>query len=227
MSQNRLASHTGAVIDFPFNGKSYQGIAGDTLASALLANGVDVVGRSFKYSRPRGIFGHGAEEPNAIIQLGSGASTVPNLKATQVELYQGLEASSVNGWPSVNFDVMAIVGAFGRLMPPGFYYKTFMYPKKLWMTYEHFIRKAAGLGAAPVEADPDTYDKLNQHCDVLVVGAGPAGLVAAREAARTGARVIIADEQSEFGGSLLASQQTMDGVMAPRRDPSLVAELVA
>jgi len=192
-----------------------------------LANGVDVVGRSFKYSRPRGIFGHGAEEPNAIIQLGSGASTVPNLKATQVELYQGLEASSVNGWPSVNFDVMAIVGAFGRLMPPGFYYKTFMYPKKLWMTYEHFIRKAAGLGAAPVEADPDTYDKLNQHCDVLVVGAGPAGLVAAREAARTGARVIIADEQSEFGGSLLASQQTMDGVMAPRWVASLVAELVA
>ena len=227
MSQNRLASHTGAVIDFTFNGKSYQGIAGDTLASALLANGVDVVGRSFKYSRPRGIFGHGAEEPNAIIQLGSGAATVPNLKATQVELYQGLEASSVNGWPSVNFDVMAIVGAFGRLMPPGFYYKTFMYPKKLWMTYEHFIRKAAGLGAAPVEADPDTYDKLNQHCDVLVVGAGPAGLVAAREAARTGARVIIADEQSEFGGSLLASQQTMDGVMAPRWVASLVAELVA
>ena len=227
MSQNRLASHTGAVIDFTFNGKSYQGIAGDTLASALLANGVDVVGRSFKYARPRGIFGHGAEEPNAIIQLGSGAATVPNLKATQVELYQGLEASSVNGWPSVNFDVMAIVGAFGRLMPPGFYYKTFMYPKKLWMTYEHFIRQAAGLGTAPVEADPDTYDKLNQHCDVLVVGAGPAGLVAAREAARTGARVIIADEQSEFGGSLLASQQTMDGVMAPRWVASLVAELVA
>jgi len=227
MSQNRLASHTGAVIDFTFNGQSYQGIAGDTLASALLANGVDVVGRSFKYARPRGIFGHGAEEPNAIIQLGSGAATVPNLKATQVELYQGLEASSVNGWPSVNFDVMAIVGAFGRLMPPGFYYKTFMYPKKLWMIYEHFIRKAAGLGAAPVEADPDTYDRFNQHCDVLVVGAGPAGLVAAREAARTGARVIIADEQSEFGGSLLASQQTMDGVLAPRWVTSLVAELAA
>lgn len=227
MSQNRLASHTGAVIDFTFNGQSYQGIAGDTLASALLANGVDVVGRSFKYARPRGIFGHGAEEPNAIIQLGSGAATVPNLKATQVELYQGLEASSVNGWPSVNFDVMAILGAFGRLMPPGFYYKTFMYPKKLWMIYEHFIRKAAGLGAAPVEADPDTYDRFNQHCDVLVVGAGPAGLVAAREAARTGARVIIADEQSEFGGSLLASQQTMDGVLAPRWVTSLVAELAA
>jgi len=227
MSRNRLESHTGATLDFTFNGKAYQGIVGDTLASALLANGVDVVGRSFKYARPRGIFGHGAEEPNAIIQLGAGAATIPNLKATQVELYQGLEASSVNGWPSVDFDVMGIIGAFGRLMPPGFYYKTFMYPKKLWMTYEHFIRKAAGLGATPVEADPDSYDKLNQHCDVLVVGAGPAGLVAAREAARTGARVIIADEQSEFGGSLLASKQTIDGRIATAWIASLVAELAA
>jgi len=227
MSRNRLESHTGAALDFTFNGKAYQGIVGDTLASALLANGVDVVGRSFKYARPRGIFGHGAEEPNAIIQLGAGAATIPNLKATQVELYQGLEASSVNGWPSVDFDVMGIIGAFGRLMPPGFYYKTFMYPKKLWMTYEHFIRKAAGLGATPVEADPDSYDKLNQHCDVLVVGAGPAGLVAAREAARTGARVIIADEQSEFGGSLLASKQTIDGRIATAWIASLVAELAA
>ena len=227
MSRNRLKSHSGTALDFTFNGKAYQGIVGDTLASALLANGVDVVGRSFKYGRPRGIFGHGAEEPNGIIQLGSGAGTIPNLKATQVELYQGLEASSVNGWPSVNFDVMGIVGAFGRLMPPGFYYKTFMYPKKLWMTYEHFIRKAAGLGATPIEADPDSYDKLNQHCDVLVVGAGPAGLVAAREAARTGARVIIADEQSEFGGSLLASKQSIDGVAATEWIANLVTELEA
>jgi sarcosine oxidase subunit alpha len=227
MSQNRLKSHSGVAIDFTFNGKAYQGIAGDTLASALLANGVNVVGRSFKYARPRGIFGHGAEEPNAIVQLGSGAGTIPNLKATQVELYQGLQASSVNGWPSVNFDVMGLIGAFGRLMPPGFYYKTFMYPKKLWMTYEHFIRKAAGLGATPVEADPDCYDKLNQHCDVLVVGAGPAGLVAAREAARTGARVIIADEQSQFGGTLLASKQQVDGLAAPLWVASLVAELMA
>jgi len=227
VSPNRLPTHTGAAIDFTFNGVALKGIAGDTLASALLANGVNVVGRSFKYARPRGIFGHGAEEPNGIIQLGSGAGTVPNLKATQVELYQGLEASSVNGWPSVNFDVMGIVGAFGRLMPPGFYYKTFMYPKKLWMTYEHFIRKAAGLGSTPFEADPDSYDRLNQHCDVLVVGAGPAGLVAAREAARTGARVIIADEQSEFGGSLLASKQSIDGLIAAEWVASLVAELRA
>ena len=212
-------------INFTFNGKQLQGVAGDTLASALLANGVKVVGRSFKYSRPRGIVGHGAEEPNAIMQIGSGAATVPNLKATQVELYEGLEAASVNGWPSVNFDLMSISGWFGRLMPPGFYYKTFMYPAKLWMTYEHFIRKAAGLGSTPVQSDPDSYDKLNQHCDVLVVGAGPAGLVAAREAARAGARVIIADEQSEFGGSLLASTQTIDGQLAVDWVADLVAEL--
>ena len=212
-------------INFTFNGKAYQGVMGDTLASALLANGVDVVGRSFKYSRPRGIVGHGAEEPNGIIQLGSGAATVPNLKVTQVELYEGLEASSVNGWPNVNFDLMGIMGWFGRLMPPGFYYKTFMYPQKLWMTYEHFIRKAAGLGKTPVEADPDVYDKLNQHCDVLVVGAGPAGLVAAREAAEAGARVIIADEQSEFGGSLLASTQTLNSVSASQWVAGMVEQL--
>ena len=212
-------------INFAFNGKSYQGVAGDTLASALLANGVNVVGRSFKYSRPRGIVGHGMEEPNGIIQLGSGAATVPNLKVTQVELYEGLEASSVNGWPNVNFDLMGIIGLFGRLMPPGFYYKTFMYPQKLWMTYEHFIRKAAGLGKTPVEADPDTYDKINQHCDVLVVGAGPAGLVAALEAGLTGARVIIADEQSEFGGSLLASNELIDGSSASHWVASVNSQL--
>lgn len=198
-------------ISFSFDGKTYQGFEGDTLASALLANGVDVVARSFKYARPRGIMGHGAEEPNAIVQLGHGAQTVPNLRATQVELYAGLEARSVSGWPSVNFDLMGVIGALGRLMPPGFYYKTFMRPQKLWMTYEHFIRKAAGLGATAVEPDPDSYDKFNQHCDVLVVGAGPAGLAAALAAAQTGARVIIADEQNEFGGSLLAAREAIDG----------------
>ena len=228
---NRLISGTcvdsSQPINFTFNGKKLQGVAGDTLASALLANGINVVGRSFKYSRPRGIVGHGAEEPNAIMQIGSGAATVPNLKATQVELYEGLEAASVNGWPSVNFDLMSITGWFGRLMPPGFYYKTFMYPAKLWMTYEHFIRKAAGLGSAPVKHDPDCYDKVNQHCDVLVVGAGPAGLMAAREAARAGARVIIVDEQSQFGGSLLASKRQIDGQSATAWVSELVAELHA
>jgi sarcosine oxidase subunit alpha len=232
MSQiNRLPSgartDSSVAINFTYNGTPLQGVAGDTLASALLANGVNLVGRSFKYSRPRGIVGHGAEEPNAIMQIGSGAATVPNVKATQVELYEGLEAASVNGWPSVKFDLMSITGWFGRLMPPGFYYKTFMYPAKLWMTYEHFIRKAAGLGSSPVQPDPDSYDKLNQHCDVLVVGAGPAGLMAAREAARAGARVIIADEQSEFGGSLLASTQRIEGRSATAWVDEIVAELNA
>ncbi len=196
-------------IRFSFNGIAYQGFEGDTLASALLANNVNVVARSFKYARPRGIVGHGAEEPNAIVQLGHGAQTVPNLRATQIELYAGLQARSVGAGLSVNFDLMALVGACGRLMPPGFYYKTFMRPQKLWMTYERFIRKAAGLGSAAAEPDPDSYDKLNQHCDVLVVGAGPAGLAAALTAARSGARVIIADEQNQFGGSLLAARPTI------------------
>jgi len=229
MQLNRLK--TGGRIDrttplnFTFNGKAYKGVAGDTLASALLANGVDVVARSFKYGRPRGIVGHGAEEPNAIVQLGHGAETIPNLRATQVELYEGLEASSVSGWPSLDFDLMSVTGFFSRLMPPGFYYKTFMGPQKFWMTYEHFIRKAAGLGKAPTEADVDSYDKLNQHCDVLVVGAGPAGLTAALQAARSGARVIIADEQNEFGGALLADTQTIDDKPATQWIDEVVNEL--
>jgi sarcosine oxidase subunit alpha len=215
----------GKPLRFSFNGTTLQGFAGDTLASALLANGVDVVGRSFKYGRPRGIVGHGAEEPNAIVQLGRGAQTVPNLRATQVELYAGLEARSVGGWPSVDFDLKGLLGLFGRLLPPGFYYKTFMRPKKLWLTYERFIRKAAGLGTVPTAADPDSYDKLNQHCDVLVVGAGPAGLCAALEAARAGARVILADEQQEFGGTLLATGARIGGQPAGDWVAAAVREL--
>ena len=214
-------------IRFRFNGKAYQGFQGDTLASALLANGVRIVGRSFKYGRPRGIVADGAEEPNAIVQLGQGAATVPNLRATQIELYEGLTAHSVSGWPSVDVHLMSAVGLAAGLTPAGFYYKTFMWPKRLWMTYEHFIRKAAGLGQAPAEADPDRYDAFHQHCDVLVVGAGPAGLAAAAASAQTGARVIIADEQNEFGGSLLASGQTIDGEPAPAWAERAVAGLRA
>ncbi|OUR67742.1 sarcosine oxidase subunit alpha, partial [Marinomonas sp. 42_23_T18] len=219
MSQNKRLASGGRidrkkVINFSFDGKSYKGFEGDTLASALLANGVDIIARSFKYSRPRGINGHGSEEPNGVIQLGTGASTIPNVRATQQELYAGLVAAPVAGWPSVNFDVMATLGKAGAMMPPGFYYKTFMYPQKLWMTYEHFIRKAAGLGKAPTAPDPDTYDKINHHCDVMIVGAGPAGLSAALAAAKTGARVIIADEQNEMGGSLLSSTQLINGSAA-------------
>lgn len=232
MSQVNRLSQGGRIdrsqpLTFTFNGQSYQGFAGDTLAAALLANGVDVVGRSFKYSRPRGIVAAGAEEPNAVLQIGSTeAAQIPNVRATQQALYSGLVATSTNGWPSVNTDLMGILGKVGgKMMPPGFYYKTFMYPQNLWLTYEKYIRKAAGLGRAPKENDPDSYDYLNQHCDVLVIGAGPAGLAAALAAGRSGARVILADEQEEFGGSLLSTRETLDGKPAADWAAKAIAEL--
>ena len=193
-------------LSFTWNSRRYWGFAGDTLASALLANGVALVARSWKYHRPRGLVASGVEEPNAIVQLETGARTVPNARATEVELYDGLIASSVNAWPGVGFDAMATAGLLSRLMPAGFYYKTFMRSQNAWMKYERYIRQVSGLGTAPAEPDPDTYDKMNAHCDVLVVGGGPAGLSAARAAGRSGARVILADEQSEFGGSLLRAR---------------------
>lgn len=232
MSQvNRLAKggriDRSQALSFTFNGQTYQGYAGDSLAAALLANGVDIVGRSFKYSRPRGIVAAGSEEPNAVLQIGSTeAAQIPNVRATQQALYSGLVANSTNGWPSVNTDLMGILGKVGGgMMPPGFYYKTFMYPQNLWMTYEKYIRKAAGLGRSPTEVDPDIYDQLNQYCDVLVVGAGPAGLAAALAAGRSGARVILADEQEEFGGSLLDTRETLDGKPAADWVAQAVAEL--
>ncbi|MGY8830511.1 MAG: 2Fe-2S iron-sulfur cluster-binding protein, partial [Pseudomonadales bacterium] len=234
MSQINRLSQGGRIdrrqpLTFNFNGETYQGYAGDTLAAALLANGVDVVGRSFKYSRPRGIVAAGAEEPNAVLQIGSSeAVTIPNVRATQQALYPGLTATSVNGWPSVNTDLMGILGKVGgKMMPPGFYYKTFMYPQNLWLTYEKYIRKAAGLGRAPKENDPDSYDYLNQHCDVLVVGGGAAGLAAALAAGRSGARVILADEQEEFGGHLLDSCETLDGKPACEWVAKVLAELAS
>ena len=201
-------------LDFTFNGKSYTGLQGDTLASALLANGVRLVGRSFKYHRPRGIVGSGVEEPNALVQLETGARTLPNYVATQVELYDGLEATSVNCWPSVEFDLRAVNGLISRFLPPGFYYKTFMWPRSFWPLYERQLRKAGGLGVAPTEPDTDRYDKMHAHCDVLVVGSGPAGVSAALEAGRAGARVILVDEQRELGGSLLASRRSIEGEWA-------------
>jgi len=232
MSQiNRLSNggriDRNKVLSFTFNGQVYKGFEGDSLAAALLANGVDIIGRSFKYSRPRGIFAAGAEEPNAVLQIGATEATqIPNVRATQQALYQGLVATSTNGWPSVNNDMMGILGKVGgKLMPPGFYYKTFMYPQSFWMTYEKYIRKAAGLGRSPTENDPDTYDYMNQHCDVLIVGGGPAGLAAALAAARSGARVILADEQEEFGGSLLDSRESLDGKPATEWVASVIAEL--
>ncbi|MBY4678757.1 sarcosine oxidase subunit alpha [Marinobacterium arenosum] len=229
--KNRLKTggriERGKPMKFSYNGRSYQGFEGDTLAAALLANGVDIVGRSFKYSRPRGIVAAGAEEPNAVLQLGATEATqVPNVRATQQELFDGLVAHATNGWPNAELDLMSYVGKVGgRMMPPGFYYKTFMYPQSLWETYEKFIRKAAGLGRSPLENDPDTYDHLNQHADVMIVGGGPAGLAAALQAARSGARVILADEQQEFGGALLHSKEQIDGRPATEWVTKVVEEL--
>ena len=199
-----------ALCSFEFDGQSLNGFAGDTLASALLANGIHLVGRSFKYHRPRGVLSAGAEEPNALVQVGAQGYWTPNLRATQVELYEGLGAHSQNCWPSLNYDVGEINNVLSRAIPAGFYYKTFMWPASYWMKYEYFIRKAAGLGRAPAQPDPDHYDKAHIHCDVLVVGAGPAGLAAAHAAGRTGARVIVADDQSELGGSLLSSRALLN-----------------
>ncbi len=214
-------------LTFTFNGRTYQGFQGDTLASALLANGVHFVARSFKYHRPRGIVTAGVEEPNAVVQLETGAHTVPNARATEIELYQGLVASSVNAEPSLEQDRMAINQKFARFLPAGFYYKTFMWPRKWWPKYEEKIREAAGLGKAPDTLDADRYDKCYAHCDVLVVGGGPAGLAAAQAAARAGARVILVDDQRELGGSLLAGRAEIDGKPALQWVEKVEAELAA
>jgi len=194
------------LLPFTFDGRTYQGYRGDTLASALLANGVHLIGRSFKYHRPRGIFSAGAEEPNALVTVGRDhARITPNLRATQVELYRNLNAHSQNRWPSLEFDVGRVNDLLSRFFPAGFYYKTFMWPRGAWKSvYEPLIRRAAGLGVAPTLPDPDRYAQRYAHCDVLVVGAGPAGLAAALTAANAGARVILCDEQAELGGSLLS-----------------------
>jgi len=197
-------------VSFVFDGKQYSGFAGDTIASALLANGVDVIGRSWKYHRPRGIIGDGAEEPNALFQVERGAYTIPNVRGTQAEIYDGMVINSINAWPNLKFDIMSVFGVVARMLPAGFYYKTFMWPSKFWMFYEHLIRKASGLGVSPVKIDPDHYLKTNEHCDVLVVGSGPSGLSAALTAARSGSRVLLADEQAEFGGRLLSSKVKID-----------------
>jgi sarcosine oxidase subunit alpha len=199
-------------LSFTFDGKPYQGYEGDTLASALLANGVHLLGRSFKYHRPRGILSAGSEEPNALVELRTGARKEPNTRATTIELFNGLVANSQNRWPSLSFDLMAINNMFSPLLSAGFYYKTFMWPVSFWTNvYEHVIRRAAGLGAAATEADPDFYEQCHEHCDVLVVGGGPAGLMAAMSAAKFGARVIIADEHVRLGGSLNSEILTVDG----------------
>ncbi|MDP8957985.1 MAG: sarcosine oxidase subunit alpha family protein [Actinomycetota bacterium] len=215
------------LLRFSFNGKPYTGYQGDTLASALLANGIHLVARSSKYHRPRGIYTAGPEEPNALVRIGTGPHTVPNIKATEVPLYDGLVATSQRGWPATGLDAAAVLDVLGPLLPPGFYYKTFIAPRRLWPWYEHMLRRAAWSARASSEPDPDRHEKRHEHCDVLVIGAGPAGLMAALAASRAGGRVVLADENPMPGGSLLDHQVLLDGVPAREWVDSICAELAA
>ena len=191
-------------ISFKFNGQTLYGYKGDTLASALLANNIHLVGRSFKYHRPRGIMTCGSEEPNGIVQIGNDPSlTEPNVRATEIELYEGLEASSQNCWPSVNFDIGGISNFFSPFIPAGFYYKTFMWPASFWEKYEYFIRKSAGLGKSPTKPDQDVYDHRYLHCDVLVVGGGISGIIAAKMAAQKNLNTVLLDDKNSLGGSTI------------------------
>ncbi|MEW9807378.1 sarcosine oxidase subunit alpha family protein [Mesorhizobium sp. ZMM04-5] len=215
-------------LDFSFDGKSMSGYAGDTLASALIANGVKLVGRSFKYHRPRGILTAGSEEPNALVELRSGARREPNTRATTVELYGGLVAASQNRWPSLSYDLLSVNQLAAPIFVAGFYYKTFMWPSRLWESfYEPLIRRAAGLGRAAEAADPDHYEKAWAHCDVLVVGSGATGLGAALAAGRAGARVILCEEEPSLGGRLLSDGGVVDGRPAAEWLVDAVAELRA
>ncbi|WP_353230920.1 sarcosine oxidase subunit alpha family protein [Novosphingobium sp.] len=225
---------TGGLVDrtrtlsFRFDGKAYTGHPGDTLASALLANGVRVFARSFKYHRPRGVLTAGSEEPNALVTLRTGARAEPNTRATTIELFDGLEAVSQNRWPSLAFDVMAVNQLFAPLFVAGFYYKTFMWPAKAWeKLYEPVIRRAAGLGALSGQEDPDHYDHAHAFCDVLVVGGGPAGLIAALDAGRSGLRVVIADEGPLLGGRLLSERVIVGGHQGTEWAAAASAELAA
>jgi sarcosine oxidase subunit alpha len=217
-----------APLSFRFDGVAYAGFSGDTLASALLANGVRLVGRSFKYHRPRGILSAGSEEPNALVELRAGARREPNSRATMVELFGGLEAASQNRWPSLAFDLLSVNSLLSPVFAAGFYYKTFMWPASFWeKLYEPLIRRAAGLGRAAEAEDPDTYEKAFAHCDVLVIGAGPAGLSAALAAGRAGARVILCDEDFRLGGRLLAERRQIGAESGAAFADAALAELAS
>jgi sarcosine oxidase subunit alpha len=230
MKATRLSR--GGVIDrnrpmrFSFDGKVFDGFAGDTLASALLVNGVSLVGRSFKYHRPRGIFGAGSDEPNALVELRPGARREPNSRATTVELFDGLQAESQNRFPSLRFDLLSVNSILAPFLSAGFYYKSFMWPASWWeKVYEPAIRRAAGLGRASGEPDPDIYEKQHSFCDVLIAGSGPAGLMAALSAARSGARIILCEEDFMFGGRLLAEKHVIADMAAPDWVSGVMAEL--
>ena len=200
-------------MPFTFDGQDYTGREGDTLAAALLANDVRLVARSFKYHRPRGILTAGSEEPNALVTIGEGAQADPNQRATTQEIFAGLMATSQNRWPSLRLDAMAVNDLISPFLGAGFYYKTFMWPRAFWeRVYEPIIRHAAGLGALSGQHNTDTYEKAFAFCDLLVIGAGPAGLMAALTAARAGADVILADEDARMGGRLLAETHAVDGM---------------
>lgn len=200
-------------LKFRFDGREYEGYAGDSLASALLASGTRLFGRSFKYHRPRGVLGAGSEEPNALVELVNGQTHEPNTRATTVELHDGLDANSQNRWPSLAFDVGSVISLFSPLLSAGFYYKTFMWPSALWeKLYEPLIRRAAGLGRASSEQDSSAYETEHAFCDVLVVGAGPAGLASALACARSGARVLVADEDFLAGGRLNSERCDVDSM---------------
>ena len=213
-------------LSFTFDGRRYGGFAGDTLASALVANGVRLVGRSFKYHRPRGIISAGSEEPNGLVELRTGAHREPNSRVTMTELHDGLVAASQNRFPSLGFDLMAVNDKLSNFLGAGFYYKTFMWPKAFWeRVYEPIIRRAAGLGALSGEDDPDVYDRGFRHCDLLVIGAGPAGLSAALTAGRAGAEVILVDEDFRAGGRLLQESFSVGSMSGADWAATVVAEL--
>ncbi|WP_028957965.1 sarcosine oxidase subunit alpha family protein [Sulfitobacter sp. 20_GPM-1509m] len=216
----------GTSLSFTFDGKTYSGHPGDTLASALLANGVRLMGRSFKYHRPRGVFAAGSEEPNAMVELREGARREPNTRATVAELYEGLVAKSQNRVGPLSCDVLAVNDVLSPFFAAGFYYKTFMWPRAFWeKLYEPVIRRAAGLGQLSMQADPDDYDSGFLHCDLLVIGGGAAGLAAALTAGRAGARVLLADEDFRLGGRLLSERDPLGGIPAVDWIAGLEAEL--
>ena len=213
-------------VTFTFDGRKLRGVPGEPVAAALMANDIKLVARSFKYHRPRGVMSAGSEEQNALVTVGSGPQAEPNVRATTLEVSEGLEVFSQNAWPSLRYDVMAVNDLVSPFLAAGFYYKTFMWPRSFWeKLYEPVIRRAAGLGALSGETNPDKYEKAFAFCDVLVIGAGPAGLMAALTAGRAGADVIIADEDTQMGGRLLREQEQIDGQAATTWVAGVLAEL--